>query len=198
MDGVGRTRGQALPIAALQLWVLVGVTLVLVMLGGRAVDRSRAQAAADAVALGVANGGDGSRIAGANGVRVESLDIGDVVDVVVGRGEVQAAARAVRPPRGGAAGLDPRVIAALGRAEALLGESVPIVSGLRTRAEQERLWANRHTNPYPVARPGTSAHERGLAVDVPLAIAWRLAAISADTGLCQPLPASDPVHFELC
>ena len=54
------------------------------------------------------------------------------------------------------------------------------------------------TNPYPVAPPGTSLHESGLAVDVPLGFVPTLLAVAADAGLCQPLPETDPVHFEPC
>ena len=75
---------------------------------------------------------------------------------------------------------------------------VEVVSGLRTRVEQEELWRRRHTNPYPVARPGTSDHERGVAIDVPRAVAEELAAIGPAVGLCRPLPQTDPVHFVLC
>ena len=60
------------------------------------------------------------------------------------------------------------------------------------------LWAARAGNPYPVARPGTSAHERGRAVDVPRSFADRLAAVGPAAGLCRPLPRTDPVHFEPC
>lgn len=44
--------------------------------------------------------------------------------------------------------------------------SVRITSVLRSRAQQQELWANRHTNPYPVAPPGTSMHELGRAFDI--------------------------------
>ena len=47
------------------------------------------------------------------------------------------------------------------------GSPIPkISSGIRTRAEQERLYANRANNPYPVAKPGTSKHELGQALDI--------------------------------
>jgi hypothetical protein len=88
--------------------------------------------------------------------------------------------------------------AAIARAGALLGEPVPITSGWRSRAQQAALWARRATNPYPVARPGTSMHERGLAIDVPRSFVAALRSVAAAAGLCQPLPVSDPVHFELC
>jgi hypothetical protein len=90
------------------------------------------------------------------------------------------------------------MVAAIARAEALLGRPIPIVSGFRTRAEQERLWANRATNPFPVAPPGTSNHERGLAIDVPSSFVPVLRTVAPASGLCQPLPESDPVHFEPC
>jgi hypothetical protein len=98
----------------------------------------------------------------------------------------------------GAEGLQPVLTEALARAEALLGRPVPISSGFRTRAEQEALWAGRFSNPYPVARPGTSMHERGLAVDVPSSFVATLRGVAAPSGLCQPLPETDPVHFEPC
>ena len=75
---------------------------------------------------------------------------------------------------------------------------VPITSGWRSHAEQQRLYDDRGTNPYPVAAPGTSAHERGRAVDVPRSFVARLAAVAPRVGLCHPWPETDPVHFELC
>jgi LAS superfamily LD-carboxypeptidase LdcB len=90
------------------------------------------------------------------------------------------------------------MLAALARADGLLGHPVPVVSGLRTRAQQQALWDRRHTNPYPVARPGTSDHERGLAVDVSRSSVAELAAVAPAAGLCQPLPETDPVHFVVC
>jgi hypothetical protein len=104
-----------------------------------------------------------------------------------------------RAPGGGdRAGLAPAMLAALDRADQLLGEVVPVASGLRTRAEQQALWDRRHVNPYPVARPGTSDHESGLAIDVPRRFVPRLLSVAAGAGLCQPLPESDPVHFVVC
>ncbi len=190
-------RGQALPLAALQLWLIAALVVALALLGQRTVARARVQVVADAVALAAANDAELVGLV-PPGVEVVRTDRDGAVDVVASVGDVAAAGRASRPPNEAASGLDPRLIAAIGLAEGLLGEPVPIVSGLRTRAEQERLWANRHTNPYPVAEPGTSRHERGLAIDVPLSFAPRLAAVGPAAGLCRPLPASDPVHFILC
>src|SRR5690606_3681515 len=88
----------------------------------------------------------------------------------------------------GRAGLQPALAGALAAAERLLGTPVPITSGYRSPAQQQALWDRRAANPYPVARPGTSPHERGVAVDVPLAFVPRLRSVAARVGLCQPLP----------
>ncbi len=191
---------------------VVAVALVaLVPFGVAIADRARARTAADAAALaGAAEGEDAARdVAEANGGELLHIETnGDEVRVRVRFGDVDAYARAratVRavPGAGGAAadgrvGLAPTMLAALARADGLLGEAVPIVSGLRTRAQQQALWDRRHTNPYPVARPGTSDHERGLAVDVPRHVVADLVAVADEAGLCQPLPESDPVHFVVC
>lgn len=216
---MGNERGSMAPLVALVV-VLAGVAcLVLGRLGGVATATARAQTAADAAALaGAADGPDAARsLARANGARVARLDVdGDDVEVavVVGDDGVAAVARARSgegaSPQFGAAGpggsgrkgptvgLDPALVAAIRRAEALLGVPVPITSGWRSRAEQQRLHDDRGSNPYPVARPGMSTHERGTAVDVSRAFAERLAVVAARAGLCRPWPESDPIHFELC
>lgn len=77
-------------------------------------------------------------------------------------------------------------------------------STCRNRAEQARLYADRANNPFPVAPPGHSMHERGLAVDMGRAdidphrdlvlhmigASWR----QADPSL--HWDESDPIHFE--
>ena len=90
------------------------------------------------------------------------------------------------------------MLAALARARELLGVAVPITSGYRSPEKQAELWAHRASNPFPVARPGQSAHERGMAVDVPLSFVARLLTVARQAGLCRPYPVADPVHFELC
>ncbi len=196
MEADTSARGQSVPLVALLLWVMAAITVGMGAIGERGVDRSRAQAAADAVALGVAGGGDAVSLAQANHVVLEQLDRTSGVDVVVRAGTATAAARAAR--QGSGEGLHPALVLALAEAEEILGRPVQVVSGRRSRADQERLWANRHNNPYPVAAPGTSLHERGLAVDVALAMVPELAAIANTVGLCRPLPHTDPVHFTLC
>lgn len=198
--------GQVLPLVALVL-VALGVTALLIgRLGGAAVARARASAAADTAALAGAVGdrSQADALATANGGRVlrfQRIDGDALVRVAVGPAEATARARPVDGGGGGGGGVEdlaPGLRAALWRAEQLLGRPVPITSGLRSRAEQAALWADRLRNPFPVAPPGTSKHERGLAVDVPSAFLPTLVPVAARAGLCRPYPTTDPVHFELC
>lgn len=191
-------RGQSLPLVALHLWLIAAVMVLVALVGERAVTRSRAQTAADAAALAAASGGGPDALASRNGGVIARIDRDDAIDVVIGIDDVRAAARAARSAATATRGLDPRLVGAIAAAEVLLGEPVPIVSGFRSRAAQERLWAQRDVNPYPVAPPGTSMHERGLAIDVPPTFAARLAGVAGAVGLCRPLSVTDPVHFVLC
>lgn len=214
--------GQVVPLVALVL-VLVGAgCLLIAQLGGAAALRARAVAVADASALAGATAGERTarEVATANGARAESVErVGarDVrVRVALGRARASARARpgddplaCVAAPRGsppavGCPGgadvgrLAPALRAALAGAGRLLGRPVPVTSGYRSRAEQARLYARRASRPYPVAAPGRSQHERGLAVDVPASFVPTLLTVAARVGLCRPYPVSDPVHFELC
>ena len=221
----GDDRGQATPLGAA---ILAFALLVAAAIGpvGRALGaRTQARTAADAAALaGAADGEDAAdELAGVNGAELLRFTRdGDevVVEVSVEGVRAWASARGTRlPPApagprpgagasggggGGAGGggdrdgLAPAMVAALGRVDALLGRTVTVASGLRTRAEQQALWDRRHVNPYPVARPGTSDHESGLAVDIPRAEVPDVLAVAGLAGLCQPLPGSDPVHFVVC
>jgi hypothetical protein len=204
---VGSERGSVTPLVAVVMVLVGALCLGLGGLGGDANGRARAQTAADAAALaGAADGEDEARaLAQANGAEVLDVDTdGTEVQVKVRVGDIEAWARATGRAIGGrrgptgVAGLVPELRAALDRAEALLGSEVPLTSGWRSYAEQERLWRRRGSNPYPVAPPGSSSHERGRAVDVPRVFVARLRSVAGKVGLCQPFPATDPVHFELC
>lgn len=210
--GGGGDEGQVAPLAALMVGLSAVLLLAFVPVGQLLTARAQARTAADAAALaGAAEGEEAARrVAEANGgtlLELERRGSEVVVRVEVGGVDAYARARSVGPaegertvPAGGGdrAGLAPAMQAALARADALLGRPVPVMSGLRTRAEQEALWRRRSTNPYPVARPGTSDHERGLAIDVASAAVADLAAVAPAAGLCQPLPVTDPVHFVVC
>ena len=187
------------------------VMLGLARLGSEAVGSARAQTAADAASLAAAAGddGDAALLARRNGSVLSALrrdgvagQQSEVAVVVDGAGgPASASAVALWPPPaldGEAARLAPAMQAAVQRAQQLLGEAIPVASGYRSREEQQRLWDARASNPYPVARPGSSRHERGLAIDVAGAFVDRLVAVAPAAGLCRPLPLSDPVHFELC
>jgi D-alanyl-D-alanine carboxypeptidase len=209
----GSEQGSALPLMVLA--VVVGGVLALQTgrLGGAAGDRARAQTAADAAALAGAAEGEGvaRTLAEANGAQLvgyttSGLDTRVEVELGTARASGKAHREAARrvaaagAARGTAtgAGLDPTMASALDRAARLLGQAVPITSGYRSPARQQQLWDARGSNPYPVARPGTSMHERGLAVDVPLWFVPRLESVGSQVGLCHPFPTTDPVHFEVC
>lgn len=202
-------RGSVTPLVAVVVLAVGGLVVGLGRLGGLTAEAARARSAADAAALaGAAEGEAAARqLAADNGATLESFTVdGAEVQVSVRLGRATARARAVAEGlgsggegAGAVAGMTPELRAALAEAARILGvERVPVTSGWRSTARQAALYANRAQNPYPVARPGTSAHERGTAVDVPRAFAARLAAVSARTGLCRPWPETDPVHFELC
>ena len=75
------------------------------------------------------------------------------------------------------------------------GQPVDTNSLYRTYEEQAALYANRASNPYPVAPPGSSRHESGLAFDANLTPEQER--IARELGLVQPMPDTDPVHWEL-
>jgi hypothetical protein len=200
-------RGSISPLVALAMVAAGGAALLLGRLGEAGVARAAARTAADASALaGAAEGEAAAReVATANGavlLRYEVLGQDTRVTVRQGPAEAVARARARRkppPPKAGShSGLAPAMRAALAKAEQLLGEPVPITSGFRPTEEQAALYARRSENPYPVAPPGSSAHERGLAVDVPASFVPRLLSVASQAGLCQPYPGDDPIHFEVC
>lgn len=74
-----------------------------------------------------------------------------------------------------------------------------VTSVYRSRTEQLKLWNNRRNNPYPVARPGTSKHERGLAFDMvgPDATLRAAGATWKAYGGKWGGDYGDPIHFEI-
>lgn len=206
--------GQATPLMVAGLGLVVLMLLALGPMGRALADRAQARTAADAAALaGAANGEEAARkLAEANGAELLSYEAEAsevVVEVEVDGINAFSRARAfeVRRPGVGSgpsvgtgprAGLSPAMLAALERADSWLGETVPLTSGFRSPRQQQALWERRHTNPFPVAPPGSSMHERGLAVDVPSGFVSRLLGVAGEAGLCQTLPQSDPIHFEVC
>jgi hypothetical protein len=94
---------------------------------------------------------------------------------------------------------NPELLSRLEALAAKKGMKFHLTSGLRTHAEQQRLWDNRGSNPYPVARPGTSRHESGNAADVTIggrAIQDVISAAELRAAGIAPL-SGDAVHVEL-
>jgi hypothetical protein len=171
-------RGQVLPLVALVV-ALTGVAcLVVGQLASMAVDRAHAQTAADAAALAGAAAGERAARDAAAANRAGLLrfsQTGPEARVVVRFGAARASARARRMGEE-TNGLAPALRAALARAEALLGEPVPAI-------------------PAPV---GSSPPRGRPAVEVPTAVAERLAAVAERAGLCRPEPRTQPERFEVC
>ncbi|MDQ4070272.1 MAG: M15 family metallopeptidase [Actinomycetota bacterium] len=201
-------RGSTLPFLALAM-VLAGTSVIILgRIGGAATERAGARNAADAAALAGAAAGRSAALdlARANGAELVAYEeIGFDTRVRVRLGQAEATGRARRTGdrddgsgTGSTKGLAPAMRAALARAEQLLGRPVPITSGFRSTEAQAALYDGRASNPYPVAPPGASMHERGLAVDVPADFVPTLLAVAPRAGLCQPYPVDDPIHFEVC
>lgn len=97
-------------------------------------------------------------------------------------------------------GMNNNMVAAIQRVELHMGRPLPINYAYRTNAEQRCIYNNRGSNSYPVAVPGTSDHEKGLAIDLELSAAVDPAyeRVLNQYGICRPIPASDPVHYEYC
>ena len=87
------------------------------------------------------------------------------------------------------------------RAKRELGVDIVLTSGDRSHERQKQLWRGRAKNPFPVARPGTSNHEHGLAVDLNVFRNGKklpesvVAQIAAEEGF-QWLGERDRVHFD--
>ncbi|HEU4488116.1 MAG TPA: D-alanyl-D-alanine carboxypeptidase family protein [Actinomycetota bacterium] len=210
--------------SGLGLGLALLLTLFGIRVGDAATNATRAQTAADAAALAaVAEStlfGDGeperaaARMAELNGAELVSClcEAGaTAAQIEVEVEGVQRAARAVFDPDALAPAaptssgeLHPLLRAAVDRLIQASGGSIRIVSGYRTHAEQARLWSeavDRYGDPEIaddwVARPGTSAHERGLAVDLggDIELAVRLVH-TLGLPLLRPLQ-HEPWHFEL-
>ncbi|MEA2901577.1 MAG: hypothetical protein QOH36_1464 [Actinomycetota bacterium] len=175
-------RGSVVPLMALAIVVLGAAVLLVGRLGVAATDRAGARTAADAAALAGAAEGEGPAgdLAAANGADMTNFAAeGTDARVEVELGTARAVARA-RRSHGAVDGVDrgaldderlaPAMRAALGRAGQLLRHEFPI----------------------------THVHPSGLAVEVPAAVADRLAGVAPSAGLCRPDPDARPTLFEVC
>lgn len=91
-------------------------------------------------------------------------------------------------------GLNNKLVIAIQKSQLQLNKRVPFNTAYRTYAEQQCLW-NRNPNPKYVARPGTSRHNKGLAVDIDKAFANAHAHVLIGNGLMRPM-SYEPWHFE--
>src|SRR4051794_32732009 len=78
----------------------------------------------------------------------------------------KAAAPGSYPHLDGDLDANPELLRRLEALAAKRGEHFHSNSGVRTYAEEMRLWNGRGSNPCPVAGPGTSRHESGRAAGV--------------------------------
>ena len=74
------------------------------------------------------------------------------------------------------------------------GEDLPIISGYRTTDEQKKLYMDRLKGMNPVAAPGTSRHESGMAIDLHPRVPDSLL---TQVGLHRPLGKSDIPHVQI-
>jgi N-acetylmuramoyl-L-alanine amidase len=81
---------------------------------------------------------------------------------------------------------------ALASAIANRGQTMEINSSYRTVAQQMLLYNDRFNNPNPVAEPGKSNHQTGLAIDIEDPRGWDSYLIEQGW---EPLPGDDP-HFD--
>lgn len=80
-----------------------------------------------------------------------------------------------------------------------LGINIRVTSGYRSTQKQKELYAAYKAGkmPYIVAAPGTSKHEKGLAIDVVSDDLETLVALLRDAAGLRWAGMRDPVHFEI-
>jgi len=97
-----------------------------------------------------------------------------------------------------------KIINAANEFKSMTGSTISINSAKRDPEDQQRLWdesvaagrPGRTAKDMPIGRPGTSKHERGMAVDIQNYNDSKAVAAMNAQGLFQTVP-NDPVHFEM-
>ena len=208
---------------SLSLTILLGTFFA--DLGRASTARTRAQTAADAAALAAVaevspfGAGRQKEIAReyaeeneARLIECRCVPGASAVQVTVALGSVEATARATFDPAMlgpglmafDGRGLHPPLAVAVDRLIGATRGAVHVSSGFRSPQDQAMLWAEavrRHGSPEAaddwVAPPGSSMHERGLAVDLAGDIPTAVRTIEVlGLPLYRPL-SNEPWHFEL-
>jgi hypothetical protein len=105
-----------------------------------------------------------------------------------------------KPLSGVSPGLAQALTMAAAEYNQITGKTVDVTSAVRDSAKQAELYQAyvEGRSKFPAARPGTSKHERGLAVDIAQATADEMdrMGLLSKYGLSRPVP-NDPVHLEV-
>lgn len=105
-----------------------------------------------------------------------------------------------KPLSGVAPGLAQALQLAAAEYNQLTGKTVEVTSAVRDGAKQAELYQAyvEGRSKFPAAAPGTSKHERGLAVDISQVVADEMdrMGLLKKYGLARPVP-NDPVHLEV-
>lgn len=91
----------------------------------------------------------------------------------------------------------PYALAALEAFREATGIYPTVTSVYRSTAEQARLYAQRASNPYPVAKPGNSAHNYALAWDASVPAKYDALWRKIRTEIGWVVPSDDKVHAEV-
>ena len=173
----------------LQNLLQVGIRPVTGLMSGLATVISKVSGGASAVATGVTGG------AGGTGGAKQTAPTGTQAAPAKSSGGGSIS--------GNLSGVDQRLVGALTAAadeyKSITGKAVTVTSGLRDSTKQQQLYDAYISgrSKFPAARPGTSKHERGLAVDVNQSDADVLDSMGLlkKHGLSRPV-AGDPVHIQ--
>ena len=119
----------------------------------------------------------------------------DAIDAAVRDVYGQKGKPAAKPKTVDLTGLSPDLAERVQKAQEAyrkeFGKDLPITSAVRSKAEQQRLYDQRGNNPNPVAKPGTSLHETGDALDISASVPEKFL---NKFGIHRPMGKKDPVH----
>jgi hypothetical protein len=188
----------------LQNLLQVGIRPVTALMSGLATAISKVSGGASAVATGVTGGAGGT-----SGAKQTAPAGTQAAPKAAPGAPAPSAPGGPATSTGGASlsgnlsGVDQRLVGALTAAadeyKSLTGKAVTVTSGLRDSAKQQQLYDAYKSgrSKFPAAKPGTSKHEQGLAVDINQSDADAMDSMGLlrKHGLARPVP-KDPVHIQ--